>query len=70
MAFEGIDVSGPEASEGGQPGVHLLKRFGFQPVETALCVHREFYETGFPENSQVFRHGRLRHTKPTLNLSN
>jgi hypothetical protein len=45
VAFESIYVSGPEAAERSQPGVHLLKWFRFQPVETALCVHRAFYET-------------------------
>jgi hypothetical protein len=53
VAFEGIYVSGPKSTERSQPHIHLLKRFGFQPVETALCVHRGFYETGVSQHSQV-----------------
>jgi hypothetical protein len=53
MAFESIYVSGPEPAEGSQPGIQFLKRFRFQPVETALCVHRGFYKTGLSQYSQV-----------------
>ena len=54
VAFESIDVSGPEATELSQPGIHLLKWFRFQPVQTALRVHGGFYETGVAQYSQVF----------------
>ena len=57
------------ARELSQPGIHLLKRFRFQPVETALCVYRGFHETGIAQHAQVLGHSRLRHTKLTLNLS-
>ena len=70
MAFERIYMSGPEPSERSQPGIHLLKRFWLQPVETALRVHRGLHETGLAQHSQVFGYGRLRHTKLTLDLSN
>jgi len=53
VAFESIYVSGPEPTERNQPGIHLLKWFRFQSVETALCVHRGFYETGLSQHSQV-----------------
>jgi hypothetical protein len=43
VAFESIYVSGPEPAERSQPGIHLLKRFRFQTVETALRVHRGFH---------------------------
>ena len=33
--------------------MHLLKRFWLQPVETALCVHRGFHETGLSQHAQV-----------------
>ena len=69
VAFESIYVSGPEPTELSQPGIHLLQRFRFQPVETALCVYRRFDETGLAQHSQVLGHGRLRHTKLTLDLS-
>ena len=69
VAFESIDVSGPETAELSQPRIHLLKWFRPQPVETALRVHRGFYETGLAKDAQVLGHGRLRHTKLTLDLS-
>ena len=69
MALESIDMSGPEPAELSQPGIQFLKRFRFQPVETALCVHRGFHETGLAQHAQVLGHGRLRHTKLTLDLS-
>src|SRR6267142_2414769 len=69
VAFESIYMPGPEATELSQPGIHLLERFRFQPVEAALCVHRGFHETGLAQHSQVLGHGRLRHTKLTLDLS-
>jgi hypothetical protein len=53
VAFESIDVSGPEAAELSQPVIDLLKWPGFQPVEAALRVHRGFYETGISQHSQV-----------------
>src|SRR2546428_498199 len=36
VAFKSIYVSGPEPTELSQPGIHLLKWFRFQSVETAL----------------------------------
>src|SRR5271170_4848804 len=62
-------MSGPEPPELGQPDIHLLQPFRFQPVETALCVDRGFHETGLAQHSQMLRYGRLRHTKLTLYLS-
>ena len=53
VAFESINVSGPESPERRQPGIQLLKRFRLQPVETALCVHRGLHETGLAQHSQV-----------------
>jgi len=54
MAFESIQVSGPESAELSQPHIHLVKWFRFQPVEAALCIHRGFHETGLAQHSQVF----------------
>ncbi len=70
MAFESIQVSGPEPAERREPGIQLLKWFGFQPVKTALCVHGGSYETGLSQYPQVLRHSRLRHTQLPLDLSN
>jgi hypothetical protein len=53
VAFESIQVSGPEPAELSQPGIDLMKWFRFQAVETALCLHRGFYETGVAQDSQV-----------------
>src|SRR5882762_8279912 len=62
-------MSGPEPTERSEPGIHLLEWFWLQSVETALCVHRGLHETGLAQYSQVLGHGRLRHAKPTLDLS-
>ena len=69
VAFKSIHVSRPEAAKLSQPRIHLLKRFRLQPVETALCIHHRFHETGLAQHAQVLRHGRLRHAKLTLDLS-
>ena len=69
VPFESIDVRGPEPAELRQPRIHLSKRFWLQPVETALCVHRRFDETGVAQHAQVFGDRRLRHTKFTLDFS-
>ena len=69
VTFESIHVSGPEPTEGCQPGFHFLKRVRFQPVDTALSVHRGFHEAGFAQHAQVLRHGWLRHAKLTLDLA-
>ena len=69
MAFEGIDVGGPETAELSQPGIDLLKWFGFQAVEAALRVDRGFDKPGLAQHPQVLGHGRLRHTKLALDLS-
>ena len=46
VAFESIDVSGPETTELCQPDVHMLKRSRFQAVEAALRVDGGFDEAG------------------------
>ena len=69
MAFEGIDVSGPEAPERREPDVQLLKAFRLQAVQTALCIHGGFYKPRIAQHSQVLGHSRLRHAKLTLDLS-
>jgi len=59
VAFQSIQVGGPEPAELSQPGIQFLKWFRFQPVETALCVHRGFHETGVAQHAQVLGHRRL-----------
>ena len=54
VAFESIQVSGPEPAELGQPCIQLLKRSWFQSIDTALRVHSGFDETSFAQNAQVF----------------
>src|ERR1700733_4226944 len=61
-------MSRPEAAELRQPCVQLLKWSGLQPVETTLRIHCRFDETCIAQHSQVLGHGRLRHTKLTLDL--
>jgi hypothetical protein len=70
VAFESVNVRGPEATERSQPGIQLLKWLRFQPIETALRVHRGFNETGLSQHAQVLGHGWLRHTKLTFDVSN
>ena len=53
MAFERIQVCGPELTERSQPGLHFLKRFRLQPVETSLCVHRGLHEPGVAKHAQM-----------------
>lgn len=69
MPLEGIDVSGPELPELREPGVHLLKRLGPQLVESARPVHGGLHKTGQPQDTEMLRHGRLRHAKAALDLS-
>jgi hypothetical protein len=53
VALESIHVSGPEPTERSEPGIQFLKWFWLQSVETALCVHRGFHETGLAQHAQV-----------------
>ena len=69
VAFERIDVRGPEPPELIQPGIDLLERLRPQPVEAALCIHRGFHEPGLAQHAQVLGHGRLRHPQLTLDLA-
>ena len=53
VAFESIQVDGPETPELSQPCIYLPERFRPQPVETALGVHRGFHEAGLAQHAQV-----------------
>jgi hypothetical protein len=53
ILLESIHVSVPEPAKLSQPSIHLLKRFRIQAIETALCVHCGFHETGLAQHSQV-----------------
>ncbi len=70
MSFQCIHMPRPEPPELSQPGIHLLKRFGLQPVEPPLRIHRGFHETSLPQHPQVLGNGRLRHPKAPLDLPN
>src|SRR5204862_749524 len=69
VALERIDTLGPEPAELIQPVINLLEWLWLQSIETALCVHRGFDETGVAQHAQVLGHGRLRHPQPALDLS-
>ena len=69
MAFESIEVGGPEPAELVEPSVHLLKGLGLQPVEAALGVHGGFHEAGVAEHAEVLGDGWLRHMEPALDLT-
>jgi hypothetical protein len=60
---------GPERAERRQPGIHLLKRLGFQSVETALGIHGALHKAGLAQHAQVLGDARLRETKLTFNVS-
>ena len=62
-------MSGPEATELGQPGIDLLKRFRFESIETALRVRRGFHKACLAEHPEVLRDGGLRHAQLTLDVS-
>jgi hypothetical protein len=69
VALEGIDVSGPEAAERGQPGFDFVERFGFKTVEAALRGDGGFHETGVAQDAQVLGNGGLGHAELALDLS-
>ena len=69
MTLESVYVRGPEPAKRSEPCIHFLKRLGFQPVETALRIHRGFDETSIAQHSQVLGHGRLRHAKLAFDFS-
>src|SRR6266550_6479377 len=62
-------MTGPEPTELIQPVIHLLEWLWLQAIETALCVHRGFHETGVAQHAQVLGDGRLRQPQPALDLS-
>jgi hypothetical protein len=69
VALESVKMRGPEAPEGSQPRIDLLKRFRPEPVQAPLRIHRCFHETRVAEDTKVLRHGRLRHVELPLDLS-
>ena len=69
MAFESVDMDGPEAAELFQPGIELLKRSGLEPVEAALRVNGGFDKTGVAQNAKVLRHCGLGHAELMLDLA-
>src|SRR2546427_5541155 len=69
VAIERIDTIGPEPTELTQPVINLLEWLWLQAIETALCVHRGFHETGLAQHAQVLGDRGLRHPQPALDLS-
>ncbi len=69
VPFQSVDVGGPEPAELLKPGIHLTKRFRFEPVDAALRVDGGLDETGVPQNAQMFGDGRLRHAQLALDLA-
>jgi hypothetical protein len=59
VAFESIQVGGPEAAELSQPHIQLLQWFRFQTVHTALRVNRGLHKPSVPQDAQVLGHSRL-----------
>ena len=69
MSLERIDVPRPELTERSEPRFHFAEWLGFQPVQTPLRVDRGFHKSSVAQHPQVLGHGRLRHSKLTLDLS-
>lgn len=69
VSLERIHVTRPEITEWSQPFVELLKRLRIEAVEPPLRIDCGLHESGVPQNSQVFRDGRLRHAKPAFDLA-
>ena len=51
--LERIGTLGPEPTELIQPVINLLEWLWLQTIETALCVHGGFDETGVAQHAQV-----------------
>lgn len=62
-------MSGPEETEGSEPGVDGLKGLGPEAINAALRVDGGFDETGVPEHAQVPGDGGLRQAQAALNLT-
>ena len=43
MPFERVDVGGPKAPEGIEPGIDLHERFRPDPVDAPLCVYARLH---------------------------
>src|SRR5579872_2206361 len=69
MALECVQVRRPEAAEGLDPGVQLLKRLRPEAIQPALRVHGRLHETGLSQHPQMLRDGRLRHAELALDLA-
>jgi len=69
VVLKRIDVPGPEAAEGSQPGIDLLEGLGTEAVEAALRVDGGFDEAGLAEHAQVLGDGGLGHAKPALDFA-
>ena len=59
MAFERVEVRGPDLPERRQPGVDFLQWSGCQSIETPLRIDGGFDEAGFTQHAQMLGHGRL-----------
>jgi hypothetical protein len=46
VAFERVEVTGPEPTEWGQPHIDLLQSLRVQSVEPALRVHGGLHDIG------------------------
>jgi hypothetical protein len=51
VAFESVEVCGPESAEGNKPVIEFLEWFRSQPVEAALSVNRRLHKTSLAQHS-------------------
>ena len=69
VAFERVDVGGPETAERSEPRVDFLERFRIQPVKAALRVHRGVDESCLAQHAQVLGNSRLGQTQSALDFA-
>jgi hypothetical protein len=69
VAFERVEVTGPEPTEWGQPRIDLLQSLRVQSVEPALRVHGGLHEPGLAQHPEVLRDGGLRQVELALDLA-
>src|SRR5678816_2366135 len=69
VAFERVDVSVPEATERGKPGVDFRERLRSDSIDAALSVDSRLHKAGITQHSEVFGDRGLWHVKFSLYLA-
>ena len=69
MALEGVDVIGPQLTEGSQPFVDLAQAVRSDAVDASLRVDGRFDKSRFPQYAEMFRDCGLSHSQRMLDVS-